>query len=192
MPTVDFFYDVVSPYSYLASTRIEAIAADCGAELVFRPFFLGGLMKAVGNKPPAQLPARGRYLFTDLARWAAYYRIPYDFPRAFPILTLTAQRALVSLPPEARPGPTHELFRAYWAEQRDISQEEVLRDILGDGPVDAAADPAVKQALVEATAEAEQRGAFGAPTFFVDGEMYFGNDRLPFLEQKLRELGRDG
>jgi len=189
MPTVEFFYDVVSPYSYLASTRIEAIAADCGAELVFRPFFLGGLMKAVGNQPPANLPARAPYLFTDLQRWASYYGVPYSFPSRFPMMTLTAQRALISLPAQERAEPTHALFTAYWAEDRDINDKDVLVDILGQDLVERTREPQVKQALVEATTEAEKRGAFGAPTFFVGDEMWFGNDRLPFLEQRLRELG---
>ena len=168
--------------------QIEAIAADCGAELVWRPFFLGGLMKAVGNQPPANLPARAPYLFKDLQRWAAYYGVPYRFPSRFPMMTLTAQRALVSLPEDERAGPTHALFHAYWVDDRDINDKAVLTDILGEELVARTADPAVKQALLDATSEAEQRGAFGAPTFYVGKEMFFGNDRLPFLEQELRRL----
>lgn len=186
MPTVEFFYDVVSPYSYLASTRIEAIVADCGAQVVFRPMFLGGLMKTVGNQPPATLPARGRYMLTDLHRWAAFYGIPLTFPSYFPSLTIGAMRALVALPAEERPAPTHALFHAYWAEGRDVSDPGVLADVIGQELAGAASDPAAKQSLIDATAEAAERGAFGAPTFFVDDQMFFGNDRLPFLEQHLR------
>lgn len=184
--TVEFFYDVVSPFSYLASTRIEAIAADCGATLIFRPFFLGGLMKSVGNVPPAQLPARGRYLFTDLRRWARFYGVPFVLPSSFPVNSLPAMRALIGLPAEQLLPKTHLVFAAHWGEGRDISDAEVLRELLGDEAVARASEPTVKQALIDATAEAEQRGAFGAPSFFVGEELYFGNDRLPFLEQRLR------
>lgn len=183
---VEFFYDVVSPFSYLASTQIEAIVADCGATLEFRPFFLGGLMKAVGNQPPALLPARGRYLFTDLRRWAAFYGVPFTMPTPFPAPTLLAMRALVALPPDALPAATHALFHAHWGEGRDISDPALLTELLGAEAVARASDPAVKQALTDATTEAERRGAFGAPSFFIGDELYFGNDRLPFLEQRLR------
>lgn len=184
--SVEFFYDVVSPYSYLASTRIEAIAADCGAQVVFRPFFLGGLMRSIGNQPPAMLPARGRYLFKDLQRWSAYYGVPLTVPAAFPVNTLLAMRALIALPDSERVPGTHAVFAATWGEGRDVSDADLLADLVGSQAVEQARSPAVKQELVRATDEAEQRGAFGAPTFFVGEEMYFGNDRLPFLEQRLR------
>lgn len=186
MPTVEFFYDVVSPYSYLASTRIEAIVADCNAKLVLRPMFLGGLMRSVGNQPPATLPSRGRYMFKDLHRWAAYYGIPFNFNPRFPSRTLGAMRALVSLAPEDRFDPTHRLFHAYWVQSLDLSDDAVLVDILGEELASSANQPEAKQALVDATEEAAKRGAFGAPTCFVGEEMFFGNDRLPFLEQHLR------
>lgn len=188
-PVVDFFYDISSPYSYLASTQIEAIVADCGAEVVFRPLLLGGLFKSIGNQAPAFLEPRGKYLFTDLARWATYYGVPFSFPSVFPANTVTAMRALVAMAPEDRPGPTHALFRAYWAEGRDPKDPALLEHVFGAEALARASDPEVKQALVDATAEAEARGAFGAPTFFVGDAMYFGNDRLPFLEQHLRSLG---
>jgi 2-hydroxychromene-2-carboxylate isomerase len=184
--TVEFFYDIVSPFSYLASTRIEAIAADCDATVVFRPFFLGGLMKAVGNQPPATLPARGRYLFTDLRRWAAFYGVPFRLPSPFPAPTLLVMRALTALPAGELVPATHRAFAAHWGEGRDISDPALLTELLGADAVARASEPAVKQALLDATAEAERRGAFGAPSFFVGEELYFGNDRLPFLEQRLR------
>jgi len=184
--TVEFFYDVVSPFSYLASTRIEAIASDCGAALVFRPFFLGGLMRSVGNSPPALLPARGRYLITDLRRWARFYGVPFTLPSSFPVNSLLAMRALIGLPAADRVPATHAVFAAHWGEGRDISDPSVLTDLLGAEAVARGSDPAVKESLIAATAEAEARGAFGAPSFFIGEELYFGNDRLPFLEQRLR------
>lgn len=189
MPTeVEFFYDVVSPYSYMAATQIEAIAADCDARVIWRPFLLGGLFNAVGNAPPAFLAPRGAYLFKDLRRWSAHYGVPWALPNPFPTRTLTAQRALIAMEPAARPEPSLALFRAYWAEGRDIGDESVLVDVIGADAVARASDPEVKKALVDATVEIEKRGAFGAPTFYVGDEMFFGNDRLPFLEQHLRQL----
>lgn len=185
---VEFFYDVVSPYSYLAATQIEGIVADCGATVRFRPFFLGGLMKAVGNQPPANLRPRGRYMFTDLQRWADYYGVPYSFPSRFPMMTLAAQRGLMAFEGEELKARTHALFRAYWAEDRDINDKDVLVDVLGADAVAHSKTAAAKHGLIDATTEAEQRGAFGAPTLFIGEEMWFGNDRLPFLEQRLREL----
>lgn len=183
---VEFYYDVVSPFSYLASTRIEAIAADCEAELVPRPFFLGGLMKSIGNQPPASLPARGRYLLQDLHRWARYYGVPFTWPAAFPVNSLTAMRALIALQDEEHFAVMHRIFHAHWGEGRDISDPDLLVDLIGSSALARAHQAEVKQALIDATIEAEKRGIFGAPTFFVEGAMYFGNDRLPFLEQHLR------
>jgi 2-hydroxychromene-2-carboxylate isomerase len=188
MATVEFFYDVVSPYSYLASTRIEAIAADCGAQVLFRPFFLGGLMKAVGNTPPAFLPPRGAYMFKDLQRWGRYYGVPVRVPKAFPPNSLLAQRALMAADPVSRVPLTHALFHLTWGEGRDIADADLVGAIVGPELLAAAQTPDVKAALTEATAEAQRRGAFGAPTFFVGDELFFGNDRLPFLEQHLRDV----
>lgn len=187
MPTVEFFFDVASPYSYLAATRIEAIAADCGARLVWRPFLLGGVFKLTGNRPPAALVPRGRYMLADLHRWASFYGVPFAMPASFPPNTLLAMRALIALPPERLPAAAHALFHAYWVDGRDLSDPRVLAAATGAEAVARASDPAVKQALIAAVQEAVDRGAFGAPTFFVDGDqMFFGNDRLPFVEQALR------
>jgi len=187
MATVEFFYDIGSPYSYMAATQIEAIAADCKATLVWRPILLGGVFKAVGNSPPATLPARGMYMFRDLQRWSAYYGVPWTLPSVFPTNSLLAMRALTSLPKEALPAASLALFRAYWVDGRDPAKPEVVTEAIGAGPVARAQDQDVKDALKAATDEAVARGAFGVPTFFVNGEMYFGNDRLPFVEQALRK-----
>lgn len=188
MKTVEFLFDVVSPFSYLASTRIEAIAADCDAAVTWRPIFLGGVMKATGNRPPASLPARAPYLATDLQRWARFYGVPFRFPEGFPANTLTAMRALVAEPEARWPELAHRLFQAHWGDGRDLSQPEVLTELVGPEAVERAADPAVKARLRALTDAAVDRGVFGAPTFFIDGEMFFGNDRLPFVEQALRDL----
>ena len=183
---LEFFYDIASPYSYLAAVRVEAIAADCGAELSWRPFLLGAVFRDVGNQPPALVPARGRYMFKDLKRWAAYYGVPFHFPSVFPTNSLLAMRALTALDNADRAEASLALFHAYWADNRDAGDPEIVLDVLGAATVERASDPAVKQALKDTSAEAVERGTFGAPTFFVGKEMWFGNDRLPFVEQALR------
>lgn len=185
MATVEFFYDVASPYTYLATTQIEAIAADCGATLTWRPFLLGGVFKATGNTPPAFLAERGRYMARDLARWQAYYGVPMS--TVMPLMnSLLPMRVLAGTPVEQLPERSHVLFRAYWVDGRDVSDAAVLTDLVGADAVANAGLPATKEALKATTDEAVKRGAFGAPTLFVGDEMFFGNDRLPFVEQEIR------
>ncbi len=191
MTTLEFFFDIGSPYSYLAAGQVEAVAADCGAALRWRPFLLGGVFKLTGNQPPALLPERGRYMLADLQRWAAFYGVPFHFPDTFPANTLRTMRALTALRPDALPAGAHALFHAYWVDGRDPGDPEVLADVLGLEAAARADDPAVKQALIDTTEEAVRRGAFGAPSFFVGDQLFFGNDRLPFVEQALRRAGRD-
>ena len=187
MATVEFFYDIGSPYSYLASTRIEAVAADCKAEVRFRPMLLGGLFKSVGNTPPAFMLQKAKYMSRDLQRWADYYGVPFNL-RMPPANTLLPMRVLAGMPDEALPAATHTLFHAYWVDGKDATEASVVRDLLGDEAVARAELQEVKDRLRANTEEAVQRGAFGAPTMWVGDEMFFGNDRLPFLEQHLRSV----
>jgi 2-hydroxychromene-2-carboxylate isomerase len=183
---IEFFFDISSPDSYLAATQIEAVAARAGGTARWRPFLLGGVFKSVGNKPPASLPARGRYMLTDLYRWAAEYEVPFEFPSTFPMNSLLAMRALTATPESERPEAALALFQAYWGKDRDLTRPEVLATLIGEDPVMQAVTPEVKDALRVTTEEAITRGAFGAPTIFVGDEMFFGNDRLQFVEAALR------
>jgi len=193
MAELEFFYDFVSPYSYLASTRVEALAAEAGATLRWRPFLLGGVLKATGNRAPIETVAKGRHMWTDLTRWARRYDVPLRRPRTFPVPTVLALRAALAAPPAALPALSHALFKALWADDRDLASPTVLATILSeaglDGPALVAAAPEQKEALALQTQEAVDRGAFGAPTFFVGGELFVGNDRLDFVAEALR-LGR--
>ncbi len=183
--TLEFFYDVASPYTYLATTQIEAIAADCKAKLVWRPFLLGGVMKATGNRPPAELMPRARYMANDLLRWSRYYGVPMN--TLFPIWnSLLPMRVIAGTPEDQIAAITHTVFRAYWVDQKDVNDLAVLTDLVGADAVARANEQSTKDRLRANTDEAVARGAFGAPTFFVGEEMYFGNDRLPFVEQALR------
>lgn len=191
---LELFYDVVSPWSYLCFEALSRLREAWQLELVLRPAFLGGVMKATGNTPPASLPARGVYLMRDLARSSRYFDVPLAFPSEFPTNTIAPMRLLCLVRREA---PTQledlsrALFRRYWVEGLTVSGVDDVRAACGDVGVDPAwcdhlQDDDVKQLLRAATDEAIDRGAFGFPTMFVtdtDGEeqMYFGSDRLPLL-----------
>lgn len=186
---LEFFYDYVSPYTYLANSQLSKL----DAEIEFRPILLGGLMHTIGNKPPALLKSRGAYLFKDVQRWADYYEIPFEMNPAFPVNTVKALRtALVALEDGVLDKIHQPLFDAVWVHQLDVSDDNVLSAILADAGLAAdevmqrIATAEIKTQLRINTDEAIERGAFGAPTFFIDGEMFFGNDRLPFVEAALR------
>ncbi|HCP32967.1 MAG: 2-hydroxychromene-2-carboxylate isomerase [SAR324 cluster bacterium] len=185
---IEFFFDLVSPYSYLASEKIEELAKQNNRELIWKPFLLGGLFKALDAPPaPGLLPYKKPYLFKDLDRLARFHGIPFNTPSEFPRLTVKPLRALLSLPKEDLPEAVHQLYRAYWVEDRDISDASVLADLLGAEAVEKTGDPEIKQSLIQATDEAVSRGLFGAPTFLVGQEMFFGHDRMDLLEAFLQD-----
>ena len=186
---LEFFYDYVSSYSYLADSQLDTLGAG---EIVYRPMFLGAVMQATGNQPPANLPARGAYLRRDLERWAARYGIQFRMNPKFPQNTLGALRLALVAQHEGGFERLHRLlFDAMWIQGRDFGEPDVLRELATGAGLDAEAalarstDAAIKDELKANTEEAVSRGAFGAPTFFVDGEMYFGNDRLDFVREAL-------
>lgn len=203
---VEFFFDLVSPYSYLAETQIRQICQRSGGELRFRPFLLGGVFKASENQAPLNVPAKGGYMTNDLEHWASYYQIPLNFPRPFPFTTVATMRAAFYA---EREGKLDEFVRAayetYWVDGESPSgsdrgdEDAALKTAAGKTGLDpeqtlaAASEDEFKQALTQNTEEAVERGAFGAPTFFVtgnngesDGEMFWGNDRLHFVERALK------
>lgn len=187
--TLEFFYDYVSPYSYLANSQLAGLDAD----VIYRPMLLGAVMKAVGNQAPATLPARGKYLFRDVQRWADYYQIPYAMNPAFPVNSIKALRLALVAQQDGRFTSIHQpLFDAVWAGQQDVNDDAVLTKIVADGgmsPDDVLqriSSDEIKGRLRANTDEAVSRGAFGAPTFFVGDEMFFGNDRLHFVKEALK------
>lgn len=198
MAVMEFFYDFTSPYSYLASTRVEAEARKAGGEVRFRPFLLGGVFKATGNKAPLETPAKERHMWVDLARWAARLGVPFSRPPTFPVASILALRTALAAERQGKLLPfTHAVFRAYWAEGKDIASPEVLAAIASsvglDGPAAVASAPEHKAALAAQTQEAVDRGSFGAPTFFVataaGEEMFVGNDRLEMAVEALARAG---
>lgn len=192
---VEFFFDIGSPYSYLASTQIEQLERETGASVEWRPFLLGGVFKETGNAAPANVPAKAQYMLTDLRRWADAYEIPFEMPEIFPLNTLPTQRALVAVKESggAVPPLARALFRSYWVEGRDVGDPSVIARICeqvdepGDDIREALDDDDIKSRLREVTNDAVERGAFGAPTFFVGDKMFWGNDRLKFVRAAIRE-----
>lgn len=189
---LEYFFDYVSPFSYLANSQVPALVERTGAELVYRPFFLGGVMQASGNSPPASVPAKGKYMFTDIARWVKRYGIELRFNPHFPVNTVRPMRgALVALEEGFIPAYNEALFGAMWRDEKNVGDAGVLKEVLDAAGLDADTvlqrieEPRIKEQLKANSDEAVERGAFGAPSFFVDGEMFFGNDRLDFLEEKL-------
>jgi glutathione S-transferase kappa 1 len=188
---LELFYDVVSPWSYLCVESLRRYRDRWQLELVLRPAFLGGVMKATGNAPPASLPARGVYLMRDLARSSRHFGVPLSFPSEFPTNTIAPMRLLCLVrreAPAALEPLSLALWRRYWGEGLVVNTDEVLREACAAVGVDPALcghlqDDDVKQLLRNATDEAVDRGAFGFPAFFVtdadgDEQMYFGSDRL--------------
>jgi 2-hydroxychromene-2-carboxylate isomerase len=192
--SLEFFFDFGSPTSYLAWTQLPKLAADCGAQLVWKPMLLGGVFKATGNASPVTVPAKGRWMFHDMARWARRYAVPLAMNPHFPINTLTLMRGAVGLqlrrPADFEPY-VDTVFRAMWATPCNLGDAEVLAATLQRAGFDAeallalAGDPEVKARLVANTDEAVARGVFGAPTVFVGEQMFFGQDRLDFVREAL-------
>jgi 2-hydroxychromene-2-carboxylate isomerase len=190
--TLEVYWDFSSPFAYLGSTQAEGIAARTGATLVWRPMLLGGLFKQVGQPMvPMQTwsPARQRYLFDDLNRWAEYWGVPFKFPSNFPTNSLKAMRCYLALPEPRRREYQQRTFRAYWSQDKDITNDSVLSDLIGEGAAEVLAraqSSEVKQALVEGTERAARAGAFGAPAWVIDEkDLYWGQDRTALVERAL-------
>lgn len=197
MARVEFFFDCSSPWTYLAFHRIEELCAEAEVELSWRPILVGGVFNAVNPSVYEQrskpIPAKARYYLKDLRDWARLYGLEIGQPPVFPVNSVRAMRAAyVALDRGLLPAWARAVFEAYWGELRDISQVEVLRDLAARVGLDAddllarIEKPETKQRLRNATDELIERGGFGSPTMFVDGDdMYFGNDRLELLRHRL-------
>lgn len=195
-PKLEFFWDVGSPYTYLASTQLAGIRSRTGAEIVTRPMLLGGVFKATGNHMPASVITKGQYMKSDLRRWRAHYGVKLLIPPdevVFPINSLVSMRVASAIedPAEAERF-MHAIMAAYWTEGVDVSHPEAVQGVLeGHGfdavrLVKATQDQAVKDKLRASTDEAVERGAFGAPAMFIGDQLFWGNDRLHFVEAALR------
>jgi 2-hydroxychromene-2-carboxylate isomerase len=197
---VEFYYDLVSPYSYLAYGQIGRICEENGAELVLRPMLLGAVHKAAGIKAPVETKLKARYQARDIRRWAEYYGVPLRFPDPFPFRTLKTMRAAMFLRERGKlEAFTREAFALYWEEggapkgleeaDEDVPISSVAGRIGADPEevLEGAASPRAKQVLKDTTSEAVERGVFAAPIFFVGDEMFWGNDRLHFVDAALKK-----
>ncbi len=193
---VEFFFDVGSPYSYLASGELPRVAERTGATIRWRPMLLGGVFKATGNRSPIEVPAKGAWAWTDMQRWARRYGLPLQRNPSFPVNTLLLMRAAAGLQMRdeaAFPRYLAAVWRAMWADARNLNDAQQVAATLREAGFDPAQvlaiaeEPATKDRLRETTEEAVRRGVFGAPSFFVGDALYWGQDRLAFVEEALRE-----
>ena len=191
---VEFFFDVGSPTSYLAWTQLPSICEAANASLVSRPILLGGLFQATGNVSPATIPIKHRYTARDMARFAERYKVPLVQNPHFPINTLLLMRTVTGVQmrfPDRFDEFVSAIYRAMWVDSRDLNQHQFVVNLFSAAGFDPAelaaiaADPEVKNKLRTNTEEAAARGAFGAPTMYVNGEMFFGQDRLDFVKEAL-------
>ena len=193
--TVEFFFDLGSPATYLAYTQLPKICEQTDSQLVYKPMLLGGVFKATGNASPATIPAKGRYMFQDLDRYAKRYGVPLKFNPHFPINTLMLMRAVTGMQlrhPERFQAFIDCLFHALWVEGRSLDDPATVAAVLtrnGFDPKEVlalTADEDVKAALKDNTEQAVKRGVFGAPCMFIGDQMFFGQDRLDFVLEALR------
>lgn len=192
--TLEFYFDFGSPTAYLAHCRLQQLAAQYDLTVEYRPMLLGGVFKATDNMSPVAIPAKGKYMLEqDLPRFAKRYGATLNFNPHFPINTLQAMRGAVAAR-NAGVMPTYvdALYTAMWVNQKNLGDSDVLAAVLTEAGLDAEAllaatgDPDVKGELIRSTEEAVARGAFGAPTFYLGDDMYFGQDRLDFVEEAIR------
>jgi len=195
---IDFYFDFSSPYGYLASTRIDALAAKHGRSVVWRPHLLGAVFKINDQRPLASIPLKSDYAARDLARSARLLKVPFKLPTKFPVGATAPSRAFYWLndkDPALAKRLAQALYHTYFAEDRDISSPEVTCDVAARFEVDRAElaqalnDPAVKERLRTEVDAAIARGVFGSPYIIVDGEPFWGSDRLDQVERWLETGG---
>ena len=195
---IDFYFDFSSPYGYFASTKVDDLAAKHGRSVVWRPILLGAVFKITGQQPLPTIPLKGSYAAHDLARSARLLKVPFKLPTKFPIGATAPSRAFYWVGDKdsalAR-KLAQALYHAYFAEDRDISNPEVTGNVAAKLGVDkgeltqALAEPAVKERLRIEVDAAIERGVFGSPYIVVDGEPFWGSDRLDQVEKWLQTGG---
>jgi 2-hydroxychromene-2-carboxylate isomerase len=195
---IHFYFEFASPYGYLASTRIDALAERHGRTVAWHPIMLGAAFKQTGARPLTQTPLKGPYLLHDVPRFARYLGVPLTLPPVMPMNSLAASRACVWLDeddPALARRLAKTLLHVHWGEGRDLGAPEAVAEVaagLGiarDALLAAVADKRIKDRLRHQTQAAIERGVFGSPFIFVDGEPFWGADRLPQVEAWLEKDG---
>ena len=195
---IEFYFDFSSPYGYLASECIDAIAARHGRDVTWRPYLMGVAMKLTGSSPVVNRPMLGEYSRRDMERSARRLEVPFQFPEPFPIPTIEACRAVYWMERtdagEVKPL-ARAIYRAYFVDGRNISEADVVADVAADSGADRDAllaglqEPAIKDRLKEVTNDAIERGVFGSPFFMVDDEPFWGHDRMDEVHRWLEAGG---
>lgn len=198
---IEFFFDVASPYAYLASVQIEAFAKEVGRETFWRPMFLGAVFRASGNEMPARIPAKAAWMQADLRMSAQVLGVPFQFPTAFPIKTTAHLRALLAAESVGGQDALRRLaaafFEAYWGEGHDITEKAWFTSAAATTGLNAAAllaaneDEQLVKKLIANTEEVVARGAFGAPTFFIGETMFWGHDRFETMRFYCEHVAKD-
>jgi 2-hydroxychromene-2-carboxylate isomerase len=193
--TFDYYFDFGSLATYLAHTQMDKIKAETGASPVYLPMLLGAVFKATGNASPASVPAKGKYIFVDFKRFADNYGVPLETNPFFPIITTTLMRMVTGLQMRSD-ARMHEfmdtIFKAIWVDALNLNAPEVVEQVLREAHFDPvellqlANEQATKDRLKDITTQAVDRGVFGAPTFFVGQDMFWGQDRIEQLKAALR------
>lgn len=196
--SIEFFFDFSSPYGYFASTQIEALATKYGREVLWRPFLMGAALKVMNAPPNVEYPLKGEYARHDFDRTARWFGVPFRTPTPFPVATVAACRAFYwtdAQDPKRAKEVAMALFKAYFVEGINIGEAENVVKVCADTGLDADAlragigEAAVKERLKATTDEAIKRNIFGSPFIIVDGEPFWGTDRLPQVEKWLANGG---
>jgi 2-hydroxychromene-2-carboxylate isomerase len=193
--TFDFYFDFGSLASYLAHTQLTKICAETGASVTMLPMLLGGVFQATGNASPMSVPAKGRYVYTDMKRFADGYGVPLNMNPHFPIITTTLMRGATAL--QMRGDAQLQtymdtIYQAIWVDAQNLNEPTVVGAVLAKAGFDPAAmmamanEQATKDQLKSVTMRAVERGVFGAPTFFVGEQMFWGQDRIEFVKTALK------
>lgn len=195
---VDFYFEFSSPYGYIATQIAEDFERRIGRPLTWRPMLLGPVFKITGQVPLVEVPMKGEYSKRDFTRSARLHKVPYAHPEKFPIGTAAAMRAFYWVndrdPAKAR-VLAKALYRTYFVEGKDISAPATVVEVAKSAGIDAAAlaaaleDPAVKERAKRESDAAIAAGVFGSPFFVVDGEPFWGVDRMPMVEDWVRTGG---
>ena len=185
-----FYFDYLSPYSYLAWHRLPALAERHDLRVELKPSLLAAFLNELGHKGPAEIPPKRVYMFKDCMRAAAAFELPFVPPFSHPFNPLAALRAtLLDMDDGTRARLVTDLFEATWAESRDVGSPEVVAEICAAAGVADALErirePAIKQRLRDANEQAIENGVFGVPTMIVDGELFWGTDSFAHLERFL-------
>lgn len=192
--TLEFFFDVGSSAAYLAWTQLPKLRAETGAQIVHKPMLLGAVFQAIGNRSPGEVKAKGHYMLQDFGRFAQRYGVPFNFNPFFPVNTLVLMRgatALLMHQPERFDAYVDAVFQALWVDGLNMGEPAQIAAVLQKAGFDSqallalTAEASVKEQLKSVTTEAIERGVFGAPTFFIGEQMFWGQDRLDFVRETL-------